>query len=185
MMDTLFFVAVGIAMLVAIAWLLRRPAASRPLAARDGAINPEGLAVLHLRFFPQLRQTLSESDDIYLRERASAGVLRGWRESRRRVMREFLAGLYEDFAQLNHMARAVSRLAPRLDSFREAELFWLGLRFRLIYRLAQLELTLGYRPAKAYLRLTGMLGGLGNALEQAAATLAEESAIEGPPALSS
>jgi len=175
-MATIFFVLLGIAMLAAVVVLLRRPPVVFPSPAPGAAIKLEDLAARHSRYFPQMRQALSPADEIYLTGRASPRVLREWREARRRVMRGFLAGLYEDFARLNRMARAVSRVAPQLDNLREAELFWLGMRFRLFYRLALLELNLGYRPVNAYVRLTAMIGGLGNNLERAAAVLAEESA---------
>jgi hypothetical protein len=184
MMATIFFVLVGIAILAVVVILLRRPAAFLPSATPGAPINLEDLAARHCRYFPQLRQSLFPADEAYLTSRVSPGVLREWRESRRRVMRGLLAGLYEDFARLNRMARAVSRVAPQLDNLREAELFWLGLRFRLFYRLALLELGLGHRPVNAYLRLTAMIGGLGSNLERAAAALAEESALGRLSALS-
>jgi len=183
MMATIFFVLLGIVMLAAVVILLRRPAAFLPSEARGAAINLEDLAARHSRYFPQMRQALFPADEAYLTGRASPVVLREWRDSRRRVMRGFLAGLYEDFARLNRMARAVSRVAPQLDNVREAELFWLGLRFRLFYRIALLELNLGHRPVNAYLRLAAMIGGLGSTLERAAAALAEESAVGRPSTL--
>lgn len=176
MMETILFVFLGMAMLAAVVALLRRPAAVLPSQVAGAAVNLEELAARHSRYFPQMRQALSPADEAYLTSRASPGVFHEWRDSHRRVMRGFLAGLCEDFERLSRMARAVSRVAPQLDNLREAELFWLGLRFRLFYRLALLELSLGYRPVNSYLRLNAIIGGLGNNLERAAAVLAEESA---------
>ncbi len=74
-------------------------------------------------------------------------------------------------------------MAPQLDRLREAELFWMSVRFQLLYRFAVTELGLGYRPLNALVRLADMVGDLGSALEKAAAVLAENSAAGRPPVL--
>ncbi len=182
MIQTLIFILLGVAMLAAVVTLLRDSPAARSLSAQ-ARINLEDLAAGHCRFFPQLRRALSPANDAFLAQRASPGLLREWREARSRVMREFLAGLYDDFARLNRLAREVSRMAPQLDRLREAELFWTSVRFQLLYRFALTELSLGHRPLNALVRLADMVGDLGSALEKAASLLAENSAVGRPPAL--
>ena len=183
MTETLLFTLLAIGMLAAVGALLRTPTEFRSPSAEQLKISLEELAASHCRFFPQLRQALSPSDEAFLAERASPAVLREWRETRSRVLREFLAGLYDDFARLNRLARAVSRMAPQLDTLREAELFSMDLRFRLLYHLALAELSLGRRPADALPRLADMVGALGSAMEKAASALAAESALDRPTAL--
>jgi hypothetical protein len=180
MSDIVFFALIGIIVLAAAVWLLR-PSANFPIAEfTPGATesvegHADAATAGHCRFFPQLRQTLSEDDDRYLQGKASAAALREWRAARRVVMRKFLAGLHDDFARLDRTARAAARLAPHLDHLREAELFWLGLRFRLAYRLAILELSMGYRPTRQVMRLAEMVGGLGTTLGRMTAAIAENS----------
>jgi hypothetical protein len=185
MIAVLFFCALGIAMLAAVVALLPTRAASRAREGSASGIDPAELAARHCRYFPQIRQAFSERDEAYLKRRASAVALRDWREARRRVMREFLEGLYDDFVRLNRSARAVSRMAPQLDNLHEAQLFWMGVRFRLVYRLALLELSAGYRPVNDFLRLAEIVGELGSTLERAASALAEDSALARPSALTS
>src|ERR1700687_559044 len=153
MSDIVFFALIGIIFLASAFWLLRPPSDLRPAEFPQGPSEtfdrqPEAVTAGHCRFFPQLRQALTDDDDLYLQGKASSAALREWRAARRLVMRQFLAGLYEDFAQLDRTARAAARLAPQLDHMREAELFWLGLHFRLVYRVAILELSMGYRPTR-------------------------------------
>ena len=184
MSDIVIFALIGMGLMAAAIWLLRPPthfrAALSPQPGIERAAGPlDNPAAGHCRYFPQLRQALSDQDEAYLRGKASSAALREWRKARHRVMRSFLAGLYEDFAQLNRTARAVARMAPHLDHLREAELFWLGLRFRLVYRVAVLELTLGVRPAQQVLQLAEMIGGLGSALERLTSALAENSGASG------
>jgi hypothetical protein len=185
MIAVLFFCALGIALLAAVVTLLPPRAASPARVSSSTGIDPAELAARHCRYFPQIRQAFSEKDEVYLKRRASAGVLRDWREARQRVMREFLEGLHDDFVRLNRSARTVSRLAPQLDNLHEAELFWMGVRFRLVYRLALMELSAGHRPVNDFLRLADMVGELGSALQQAASALAEDSAIGRPSVLTS
>lgn len=183
MIGTILFALIGIGILAAVVILLRQPVAFHPPAAPGASVNLDELTAIHCRYFPQMRQSLLPADEAYLAGRTLPNVLREWRESRRRVTREFLLGLFDDFARLNRMAREVSRLAPQLDNLREAELFWMGVRFRLVYRLALLELSIGRRPVNTLLRLAGMVGGLGSALERAVSALSEESALGRPSPL--
>lgn len=180
MIELFLSTIAGIALLAVVVVLLRRPAALRPSEAPPAEINLEDLSARHCRYFPQVRQAFSEADEVYLRDRASAAVLHDWREARQRVMREFLNGLYDDFTRLNRLSRTVSRMAPQLDNLHEADLFWLGVRFRLVYQVALAELSVGRRPVNDFRRLAEMVGELGSALERTASVLAEGSAIGRP-----
>ena len=175
MIETIFFAFIGLAILAAVAFLARQPASFRLPESAATAINLEDLTASHCRFLPLLRQTLSAGDEDYLSGRASYHVVREWREARRRVLRQFLSGLYSDFARLNRLARAVARTAPQLDHLHEAELFWMSVRFRAVYSLAVVELSLGHRPVHDFLRLADLVGALGSGLERAATALAEDS----------
>ncbi len=174
-MDTLLFTAFGLAALVAILVMLGRPAAFRLPESAAEKLDLEQLFPVHCRYFPQVRQVLSPSDKAFLRARASPQLVREWREARRRVARDFLSGLFDDFARLNRLARTLARMAPQLDNLREAELFWLSIRFRVIYELARLQLAIGLQPLENLRDLAGLVGGLGSTLEKAVIALSEGS----------
>ncbi len=98
--------------------------------AASGSRSDEFLPAGHFRYYPQIRQALSETDWEYLAKRAPAASRRRWKEERRRVVRGFLAGLKEDYVRLEKLGRTVASLSPALNQELERERFWLGVRFR-------------------------------------------------------
>ena len=106
----------------------RRPAQDSQTAREQR--TDEFLPADHFRYYPQVRQALSQADWEYLAKRATQASRRRWKATRRRVVRGFLAGLKEDYVRLEKLGRTVASLSPELNQELERERLWLGLRFR-------------------------------------------------------
>jgi hypothetical protein len=166
MTELLFYVAAGLLMLGAAAALLRQPRAM-PRATVSRSRESDEFFPVHCQFFPQMQQALSAENDAFLSSRASRALRARWRAARRRAARLFLAGLREDIARLNRLARTLARMSPKLTARQEAGLLWLNVRFQMVYGLALVQIALG-RPAAAALReLAGLVAGFGGRLQQA------------------
>ena len=176
MSELTIFVGVGVLLLLALLWLLlrERPEAG-PGSQAQLKLPLEELFPLHCRHFPQLRQALSSADREYLRERASPRIQRKWQAERREVTQRFLAGLREDFLRLDRLGRTVAALAPKVSRKHEAERFWLGLRFRVLYRVVQTRLMLSSVSVPQLARLANLIGSLAAQIEAAMAALEETS----------
>lgn len=175
-LEAVVFALVALILLALLLLLLREPA--RPTAEappRPQLPQVEALLPLNCRHFPQLRQVLGRTDAEFMRRRATPQLERRWRRERRHVAQEFLKGLREDFARLAGLARAVAALSPQVSQQQEAKLFWLGLRFRVLFSLVQLRLLLGPVPLGALNRLAGMITRLAEQIEAGMLTLEETS----------
>jgi hypothetical protein len=170
------FAALSLALLLALVYLLRKPAPSQSTPSPTGKIQIEELFPLHCRHFPQMRQVLFATDAEYVRRRCSRSAQRPWRAERRRILRRYLNGLGEDFVRLDRLHRTVTALSPDVARAREAEWFWLGLRFRLMYRLVELRLAFGWVAMPHLARLVEMVGSFAAEIEAGMAAL-EKSAI--------
>jgi hypothetical protein len=166
----LLYAALGLLLLATAAALLRRPGAAEGAGIRRSP-EPAEYFPVHCRYFLQMRQALSPEDGIFLSGRASPEVYRRWKKGRRRAGRLYLAGLREDFARLNSLARVLSRYSPQIKARQEGELLWLNLRFQLLYRTVVLRILLGWPAAEDLGQMASLIGGWGSRLEQAALTL--------------
>jgi hypothetical protein len=173
--ETLLFAGGALALLLVLLWLALKTASAPPVMTADGKLQIEDLFPLHCRHFPQVRQALSSADLDYLKQRASRRILRRVRAERRQVARNFLAGLKEDFWRLDHLAGTVAALSPKVSRTQEAERFWLGLRFRILYGLVLLRLETRSVPVPQLGRLTELIGSLAAQIEAAMAALEEAS----------
>jgi hypothetical protein len=157
-------------------WLLRpRPhsaEADRPPIDRA----MESALPKHYRFFPQIRQALSDRDAQYLREVMPPHIAQQVLRERRAVARRFLSGLHEDFSSLERLARMVASLSPVISRQQETERLLLGLRFRLLYVLVWLRLSTGSVPVQEIEHLTELIGRLALRMEQAMAEISALSA---------
>jgi hypothetical protein len=172
MTELLFYTVAGLLLLGAAAFLLLQRR-SAPQGAPPASRYSESVEFfpIHCQFFAQMQHSLSADDDIFLSDRASPALRARWRATRRRAARMFLAGLREDFARLNRLAKTLARLSPKLAAGQEAELLWLNARFHMLCGFALVQITLG-RPAATVLReLAALIGGLGSRLEQASLSL--------------
>lgn len=174
-MNALAILAGVVLLLLSLLGVVRIRNASRR-GLRDAAGPPvEQLFPLHSRHFPQVRQALSAADEIYLRARASPELRRRALAERRKVARQFLAGLREDFTRLHRLGRTVASLSPKVSRKQEAERFWLGLRFQVLYGLVWVRLQVGSTCLPQLARLTELVGGLAAQIETAMAALEQAS----------
>lgn len=177
MIATLAFVGLAIVLLLALIWLVRTPASAPPVSGPEAKLQIEDLFSLNCHHFPQVRQALSSADLAYLKQHASPQTLRQVRTERRRVARMFLAGLREDFSRLDRLARTIAALSAQVSPAREAERFWLGMRFRILYALVQVRLVSGGFSLPQLEVLTGLIGSLAAQMETAMEQL-EEASVE-------
>lgn len=131
----------------------------------------ENFVPYHYRYFPQVRQALSSGDREYLRQAAPPQVAKKAIRERREVARHFLSGLLEDFSKLERLARIVAALSPVVSREQETERLLLGLRFRMLYALVWLRLSLGRVPLLELGELTNLVGRLAVRMEQAMADI--------------
>lgn len=155
--------------ILAILWFLLRPrsSSSKKISGALGDFNTGNPILLHYRFFPQIRQALSEADDKYLGEAAPPQVARQARRERRAIALHFLRGLREDFSNLEQLGRMIAAMSPVVDRRQEAERFMLGLKFQFICALVWVRLSTGKLPIDQIQYLTGVLGRLAARMEQA------------------
>jgi hypothetical protein len=173
----LLFAGLSLALLVLAIWLLAKPLPAEVSLRPSGNLEIEPLLPHHSRHFPQMRRILDAADEEFLARRVSHASLKSWRTERRRVLRRFLAGLGEDYAHLDYLARSVAALSPQVHRKAELERIWLGLRFRALYRMVSLRLAAeGSAPVKQLERLTVMLATLSSRLEAGMAGLETASA---------
>jgi len=155
--------------ILAILWFLLRPQspAAKKTSGPLGDFKAGNPVLMHYRFFPQIRQALSEVDDNYLGEAAPPQVARQARRERRAIARHFLGGLREDFSNLEQMGRMIAAMSPVVNRRQETERFLLGLKFQFICALVWLRLYTGKMPIDQIQYLTGVLGRLAARMEQA------------------
>jgi hypothetical protein len=170
----ILYTVVALALLVALVWLLRRPASWMGAEESERSLELENLFPLHCRHFPQIRQALSEADAGFLRGRASRRALKEWRAERRHVLRQFLAGLGQDFARLDRLARTVAALSPEVSREREVEQLWLRMQFLLLHRLVSLRLAAGLSPLPQVARLTELVGSFAAQIDMRMAALGQK-----------
>ena len=164
---TIIIMSLALAFFGALLWLLR----PRRRASRAGQspmdLKMESFLPRHYRYFPQVRQALSASDEEYLDRVAPSDVAQTAHRERRAVARKFLAGLHEDFSSLERLARMVAALSPVISSEQEKERLILGLKFRLLYAWVWLRLSAGRAPLEQIEQLTGLVGRLATRMDQA------------------
>jgi len=170
MTNLMLLIPLAIALFGILLWFLRpgrRSAEAVPSSLSDNmAVHPS-----HFRYFPQIRQALSASDDEYLRKTAPPDVARRVRRERRVVARKFLRGLREDFANLEQLGRMIAALSPIVSREQETERLLLGLKFQLLYAAVWLSLSTGRVPLQQIEELTGLVGRLALRMERAMAQI--------------
>jgi hypothetical protein len=176
MSESMIAIPLALALFFVLLWLLR-PRHRSPRAGQSSMdINMESFLPRHCRYFPQVRQALSASDEEYLDRVAPGDVAQTAHGERRAVARKFIAGLREDFSNLERLARMVAALSPVISSEQETERLILGMKFRLLYALVWLRLSTGRVPLEQIEQLTGLVGRLATRMEQAMAAVGALSA---------
>lgn len=173
---TIMTISVAIAIFAVLLWLLRPRRGAPRVGESPMDLKMEGFLPRHCRYFPQVRQALSASDQQYLDRVAPRDVAQSAYRERRAVARKFLAGLREDFSNLERLARMVAALSPVISSEQETERLILGMKFRVLYAWVWLRLSTGRAPLEQIDQLTGLVGRLATRLEQAMAAVGALSA---------
>ncbi len=175
MTGIVIFAAIALALLVLIIFLTcERSEHLESLESRAKYLI-ENQFPSHYRYFPQVRQALSKADPEYLKRRASKTIQRQVQAERREVARKFLLGLKEDFSRLDRLGRTVAALSPEVTQAKEAERFWLALRFQIIYRLVRLRLQTGSVCLPQLTQLTKLVGSFASRIETAITSLEDAS----------
>ena len=123
----------------------------------------------HYQYFPQIRQALSAADARYLKDHAPPEIARKALLERRKVARQFLQGLREDFSSLARLGRVIAALSPEISRKQETERLILTLKFQILYSLVQLRLYTGSVPLDQIAGLTGLVGRLAIRMDEAMA----------------
>jgi hypothetical protein len=176
MTDLAISILFAIVSLFVLLWLARGRVGSPKTARSLTDLEMESILPRHYRFFPQVRQALSVSDGEYLRECGLPDVARTTLRERRAVARQFLFGLYEDFSNLERLARMIATLSPVISRQQETERIVLGLRFRWLYFWVWLRISTGRAPLGQIADLTALVGRLATRMEQAMAAISALSA---------
>jgi hypothetical protein len=164
--SLLVYSVLSLLMLVVIIWLVAWPLASQ--ASFSGTAKPEleSLFLLHCRYFAQMRQVLGQADRHFLRGRLGEADIANWGQERRQVVKRFLAALGDDYARLDYLSRRIAVLSPHIRRRHELQRIWLGLRFRILYRVVAMRLAVeGLVPVESIAGLTEVLGALSHQLE--------------------
>ncbi len=175
MSQTIFFVAIGIALLALLFWLALSGRTHRGKGNTSQQLPLEDLTPRHALYISHIRNALLATDLDYLKSRVPARTLRRVRKERRQIAREFLAGLGDDFRRLDRLARIVAALSAKVDYKQELSRVWLDLRFRMLYGLVWIRLSVGPAPVAAFTNLAGLVGSLSARIEAAMNALAEKS----------
>jgi hypothetical protein len=165
-LSLLIYSGLSSLMLAGIVWLVAWPLASQASFSQTAKPELESLFLLHCRYFAQIRRVLDPGDRHYLRARLSPAEVRKWSQERRQVLKRFLAALGDDYARLDFLSRRIAALSPHIRRRHELQRIWLGLRFRILYRVVAMRLAVeGLVPLEPIARLTGVLGALSYQLE--------------------
>lgn len=148
-------------------WLARRSRSPVAPPKDLAAVFVESLPARFPRYFPVIRQVLSESDARFLAIRVGPLPRRKARAARRAVALAFLAGLREDYSKLNGLSRALVKFAPENAKAHEIERIRLELRFNILYALVWLKLRTGLAPVSELQALSDRIGALAARLEVA------------------
>jgi hypothetical protein len=155
-MIPFLFVAIGIGILLVLAWLLFSPHWSATDTGPQ-VFESEKLKNLNCRHFPQIGQVLRNEDLLFIQRMAPAKLARRWRKERSRILRRYLNGLAKDFARLEHLARLLAALSPEISRKQEWEWLKLGMQFRILFVLVNLRISLGSISIFQLARLTDLI----------------------------
>jgi hypothetical protein len=171
-MTIVITAVLSVFLVAALLWLLflHRGVKADPAVA---ALEIKKLLPVHCKHFPQIHSVLRAEDGEFIRRRAPRHLANRWRRDRREILRLYIQGLAEDFRGLEQLARLIALLSPDIQRKQEWEWLWLGLQFRLLYRITLLRFGLRRLPPGQLVRLTELLASLSLALESSIERLTE------------
>jgi hypothetical protein len=173
MTGVLLFAVVAAALLLALYWLSRRAKVDHDAEQLLRSLSPGEILPHHYRYFPQVRQALSDSDAEFLRSRAAPETQARAQEIRRGIALEYLGGLRDDYKKFDRLARALTALAPAANPQREMERIRLSLRFGWGWRIVWLRLWIGATPLSQIQALADQIGSVSTRLEDSIKTWQE------------
>ena len=173
-MTPLLYVVCGvIAALVALLfWSLRPPGSGRK---KVWPLEDTGRS--NVQYFPQIQQALTNADREFLRARGGAALARVVERERRKVARDFLRGLHEEFKQLLRLARIIASLSPKVVTLQEFERVRLTALFRWRLQVIYVRLALGATPALEVQAVSDMISRLKVRMESAMRELGERASL--------
>jgi len=171
MIGLAIFASLAVILFFFLLWFRRSRVRSGRVGQSPAELITETMLPRHYLYFPQIRQALSALDEEYLNKVAPHDVARIAHQERRAVARHFLAGLREDFSNLERLARIVAALSPVISSEQETERIILGLKFRFLYGWVWLRLSTGRASLPQIEQLTGLVGRLAKRMEEAMAAV--------------
>jgi len=132
-LASLFFFG-GVAVLLLTALLVLASKNSRKTSADMKSIND--FFPVHHHHFEEVNHRLTEYEE----------TLRKVQADRRDFTLKYLAYLRADFEQVARLLNLAAKFVPEITLRGEIERFWILTRFRLEYRLAQLQVRFGVTP---------------------------------------
>jgi hypothetical protein len=121
MIGLAIFASLAVILFCFLLWSRRSRVRSPKVGQPPAMLRIEPILPRHYLYFPQIRQALSARDEEYLERVAPRDVAGVAHRERRAVARHFLAGLREDFSNLERLARMVAALSPGISSEQETE----------------------------------------------------------------
>ncbi|HEV2289745.1 MAG TPA: hypothetical protein VGR81_12415 [Candidatus Acidoferrales bacterium] len=163
-MTLLTAILLSLAVLIFLVWLLFPPRVASSTATVE-ALEIEKLLPLHSRHFPQISQILCNEDREFMSRHSPKSIETPWRRQRRKILRQYLNSLAEDFTRLERLARLASALSPELNKAHQWEWLRLGLQFRVMYRMLAIRIAFDSVTPKQLVRITNLISGLSGELE--------------------
>jgi hypothetical protein len=163
-MTLLVAILVSLAILAILVWLIFSPRAAQSTPSIE-SLDIEKLLPLHCRHFPQISPILRDEDREFMARNAPKQLEKLWHAQRRKILREYLRSLADDFVRLERLARLASTLSPELKKTHQWEWLRLGLQFRFLYRVLSIRIALGSVTPKELTKLTNLITGLAGELE--------------------
>lgn len=162
MAELVLYALIFVLMLVALIWAIlpRSPSSS----ANSQQLTINDFLPIHHREFEDVDRRLSEYD----------ALLQRIQSERREVVLQYLESLRDDFRRVDQLLNRAAKFLPELTLEGESERFWIGARFRFHYRIAKLQMTLGFVPAGQLKTLTRKVRTLAAFADKALGEIARE-----------
>ena len=144
MMELPVFLIVFLVLIVLAVWVAFNHLAPRRSTERDASLPIDLLLpTTYLQNSSEIERLSAELEQERTQSSDSGEFRQGLTPARRRMLKELLVELKEDFSRLDRLMCTVAALAPEVEGRQEAQRLWLWFRFRLHYGLARLSLTIG------------------------------------------
>jgi hypothetical protein len=137
----ILFVPIVVALLILLAWALRKPEPRNALRVKPASLEQPGPR--HATYLSLIRQALSPADLEFLAARGSPSLARRARKERRQVALSYLKELRNDFQRLLRLAQVIASLSPEVGAAQEWERLRLSFRFSCRYQIVRVGLYSG------------------------------------------